>query len=98
MSDYIEQIKQAIVKRKKNDLEPGVRAALDDGLDVEAVINDALISAMDIVGQQFSNSEIFSGEGLTSPVSICFRIWRTLVLIGVGTPISLPRSTQQPVI
>jgi 5-methyltetrahydrofolate--homocysteine methyltransferase len=70
MSDYIEQIKQAVVYAKHKDIEELVKRAIDEKTDLDMIVNNALISAMDIVGMKFSDNEIFVPEMLASAVTM----------------------------
>jgi 5-methyltetrahydrofolate--homocysteine methyltransferase len=47
-----------------------VRAAIDDRIEVEQIINEGLIGAMDVVGSRFANSEIFVPEMLVSALTM----------------------------
>ena len=53
MGDIIEQIKDVVVNGKHKEIEGLVRAAIDEKVDLNAIINDGLIAAMDIVGKKF---------------------------------------------
>ncbi len=55
-----------VVGGKFNDIEAEVQRAVDSGTDLNRLINDALISAMDIVGKRFASSEIYVPEMLVS--------------------------------
>jgi 5-methyltetrahydrofolate--homocysteine methyltransferase len=55
----IESIYNAVVNRDKAGVESGIQTALDDGRDVNEILNDGLIRAMEEVGEQFSAGEIF---------------------------------------
>jgi corrinoid protein of di/trimethylamine methyltransferase len=66
MTDIIETIKEMVVNGKFNDIEAEVQRAVNGGTDLNRLINDALISAMDTVGQRFADSEIFVPEMLVS--------------------------------
>jgi len=66
----IEQVRQAVVDGKHNDIEGLVRAAIDDRIEVEQIINEGLIGAMDVVGSRFANSEIFVPEMLVSALTM----------------------------
>jgi 5-methyltetrahydrofolate--homocysteine methyltransferase len=57
-----EELKEAIIKGKRNVMEPLIRQALADGLNPEEIMNGIMIPAMDIVGDQFSRNEIFLPE------------------------------------
>ncbi len=70
MGDMIEQIKDAVVNRKRKEIEGLVRAAIDEKVDLNAIINDGLISAMDIVGKQFGSGEIFVPEMLVAAITM----------------------------
>ena len=65
-----DQIKTAVIDGKHNEIEDLVRAAIDDGADLNELINKAMIAAMDVVGQRFSNSEIFVPEMLVSALTM----------------------------
>jgi 5-methyltetrahydrofolate--homocysteine methyltransferase len=69
-STQIEQVRQAVVDGKHNDIEGLVRAAIDDRIEVEQIINEGLIGAMDVVGSRFANSEIFVPEMLVSALTM----------------------------
>ena len=66
MTDILETIKDMVVGGKYNDIEEQVQRAVDSGIDLNRLINDALISAMDIVGKRFADSEIYVPEMLVS--------------------------------
>jgi len=55
-----------VVGGKFKDIEKQVQAAVDSGTDLNRLINEALISAMDTVGKQFSNGDIYVPEMLVS--------------------------------
>lgn len=55
-------LQEAIIKGKHNHVEPLIRQALADGLNPEEIMNDIMIPAMDVVGEQFSRNEIFLPE------------------------------------
>ena len=57
-----EELKEAVIKGKRNAMEPLIRQALSEGLNPEEIMNGIMISAMDIVGDQFSRNEIFLPE------------------------------------
>jgi len=62
MSELVQQIKEAVVLRRPKEIEGLVRAAVDSGENLDAVMNDGLIAAMDVVGKQFGSGEIFVPE------------------------------------
>jgi len=66
MDEHLEIIKQAVVERDKAKLESSVRMALEVDIEPEKIVDDALIPAMDTVGNQFASSEIFVPEMMVS--------------------------------
>jgi 5-methyltetrahydrofolate--homocysteine methyltransferase len=70
MSQNMETIIQAVVEGKHTEIEKLVQQAVDDGIDLNRLINDALVAAMDIVGQKFSTGEIYVPEMLVSALTM----------------------------
>ena len=70
MTDIFETIKAMVVDGKFNDIEKRVQQAVDAGTDLNRLINDALISAMDIVGKRFADGVIFVPEMLVSATTM----------------------------
>ncbi|MFH1060168.1 MAG: corrinoid protein [Pseudomonadota bacterium] len=70
MSELIQQIKEAVVLRRVKTIEDLVRTAVGSGEDLDAVMNDGLIAAMDVVGKQFGSGEIFVPEMLVSAMTM----------------------------
>jgi 5-methyltetrahydrofolate--homocysteine methyltransferase len=71
MHSDLEQIKDVIIGGRHKEIEDLVRAAIkkkDESLD--SIINEAMIAAMDIVGQKFADSEIFVPEMLVSAMTM----------------------------
>jgi corrinoid protein of di/trimethylamine methyltransferase len=66
MTDIIVTIKEMVVGGKFNDIEKQVQEAVDSGTDLNLLINEALISAMDIVGKRFADGDIYVPEMLVS--------------------------------
>jgi len=66
MREHIERIKQAVVAGKHKEIESLVQKAIDDHVELNMIINKALIGAMDIVGEKFAANEIFVPEMLVS--------------------------------
>lgn len=60
----LETIFQNITEGKVADVEAGVQAALDSEVSPEEILNEALIAAMDNVGQRFEDGELFVPEML----------------------------------
>jgi len=70
MSDTLQMIKDAVITRQRAEIQKLVKAAVDDGLDPNSIINDGLIPAMDEVGRQFGEGEIFVPEMLVSAMTM----------------------------
>jgi corrinoid protein of di/trimethylamine methyltransferase len=70
MTDHMESIKNAVIGGKHAEIRGLVQQALDAGLDPSAIINDALIAAMDVVGKDFGSGKIFVPEMLVSAVTM----------------------------
>ena len=70
MIGIIEQIKDAVVSRKRKEIEGLVKVAIDEKVDHNAIINDGLIEAMDIVGKKFGSGEIYVPEMLVSAITM----------------------------
>lgn len=66
MNERLETIKAAVVFGKHSEIVDLVRKAVDAGDDPNRIINEALIAAMDVVGQKFASNEIFVPEMLVS--------------------------------
>ena len=70
MTDILETIKKMVVDGKFKDIEQEVQQAIDAGTDLNRLINDALISAMDIVGKRFADGQIYVPEMLVSATTM----------------------------
>lgn len=70
MHELFEQIKNTVIAGEVKKIEALVQQAIDSGLPPEALINDALIAAMDVVGRRFSSKEIYVPEMLVSAVTM----------------------------
>ena len=70
MSDTLQRIKDAVITRQRNEIQGMVAAAIEEGIDPNSIIDDGLIAAMDVVGQQFSDSDIFVPEMLVSALTM----------------------------
>ena len=57
-----EELKEAIIKGKRDAVEPLIRKALSEGFGPEEIMDKMMIPAMDIVGDRFSRNEIFLPE------------------------------------
>ena len=70
MEKLFEDIKNAVISGKHLEIEELVETAIRQKLDLDDLINKALIAAMDVVGDRFSKSEIFVPEMLVSAVTM----------------------------
>ena len=70
MGDHLHEITDAVISGKHNEIEDLVKAAIDDNVKLDEIINDAMIAAMDVVGNKFAASEIFIPEMLVSAVTM----------------------------
>jgi len=87
MSDILQQIRDAVITRKRAEIQGLVGTAVGEGLDPNAIIDSGLIAAMDVVGKQFSDSEIFVPEMLVSALTMKMGldVVKPLLLKGGGT-------------
>jgi 5-methyltetrahydrofolate--homocysteine methyltransferase len=70
MADHLNTIKEAVIGGKHGEIKGLVQQALDAGLDPNAIVNEALIAAMDVVGKDFGTGKIFVPEMLVSAVTM----------------------------
>lgn len=70
MRDQLQRIKDAVITRQKKEIQGLVKTAIDEGLDVNTIIESGLIAAMDVVGEQFADSDIFVPEMLVSALTM----------------------------
>ncbi len=70
MSEILEILKEMVVDGKHKEIEARVQSAIDSGIDLNRIINDALISAMDIIGKRFADGEIYVPEMLVSAMTM----------------------------
>ncbi len=64
--DILKDIYQAVLEGKVEEAADGVQKALDSKVGVNEILNKALISAMDVVGEKFGEGEIFIPQVLWS--------------------------------
>jgi len=70
MSEHLDKIKEVIIAGKHQEIEGLVRAAIEDKADLDQIINDGMIAAMDVVGQRFAENQIYIPEMLVSAVTM----------------------------
>ena len=70
MEKLLEEIKEKVIAGKHKEIEALVQKAIQDNANLDDLINQALIAAMDVVGDRFAKSEIFVPEMLVSAVTM----------------------------
>lgn len=65
---FISSIQQGIIKQQMDDMEDLIDQGLKSGLSAEHIIDFGLIKAMEVVGDLFSNNEIFVPEMMISAI------------------------------
>ena len=62
----LDDIFQSILEYKTSDIAALVQAEIDSGTDISVILNDGLIGAMDVVGEQFGDGLLFIPELLVA--------------------------------
>jgi 5-methyltetrahydrofolate--homocysteine methyltransferase len=70
MSDIIDKIKNAVIERRRDQIQELVNEAITERLPSQEIINEGLIAAMDVVGRRFGTGEIFVPEMLVSALTM----------------------------
>jgi 5-methyltetrahydrofolate--homocysteine methyltransferase len=70
MDNYFQEIRDAVVNRKKDQIEELVKGAIESGVDVDQIINDGLIVAMEVIGQKYTDGQIYIPEMLASAITM----------------------------
>ena len=70
MDDHLDKIKDAVTDGKHKEIEDLVQTAIEDKENLDEIINEAMIAAMDLVGQRFAEGEIFVPEMLVSALAM----------------------------
>ncbi|SKA66842.1 cobalamin B12-binding domain-containing protein [Desulfobaculum bizertense] len=60
----LEEISQNLQKGKMKEVAEQVQQAIDEGLSAQTILNDGLMSGMDVIGERFKNNDIFIPEVL----------------------------------
>ena len=81
-----EEISSAVQRGKRKEVAPLVQQAIDEGCSAEDILNQALIPAMDVIGEKFSQGEVFVPEmpvttleaisGERDAAGMCFFPWK----------------------
>jgi 5-methyltetrahydrofolate--homocysteine methyltransferase len=70
MDNHLENIKEAVVNRRRDKIEELVKGAVEKGLSIDQIINDGLIPAMEIIGQKYTSGQIYIPEMLASAITM----------------------------
>jgi 5-methyltetrahydrofolate--homocysteine methyltransferase len=70
MDNWFQEIRDAVVNRKKDQIEELVKGAIESGVDVDQIINDGLIVAMEVIGQKYTSGQIYIPEMLASAITM----------------------------
>ncbi len=62
----VQEIFQSILERKRNEVVALVQAEIDAGTEISVILNQGLIGAMDEVGKQFGDGQLFVPEMLVA--------------------------------
>lgn len=60
----LKKLKENVISGKADEVKELTQKALDEGRDVEKVLNEALIAGMDVVGEKFKKNEFYVPEML----------------------------------
>ena len=70
MNENLEHIKSAVIGGKHNEIEGLVEKAIQNGADLDQIVNDTFASAMEIVGKKYTDGEVFVPEMLVAAVTM----------------------------
>ncbi|MCK4986467.1 MAG: corrinoid protein [Desulfobacterales bacterium] len=70
MDKWFEEIKNTVIAGKHKEIEALVEKAIQHKVNPDDLINNALIAAMDVVGDRFAKSEIFVPEMLVAAITM----------------------------
>lgn len=68
--EMLTKIREALFKGNKADVAKYTQEALDQGLEIKRILEEGLISSMEIIGKKFKNNEIFIPEVLIAAKSM----------------------------
>jgi len=72
----LDEMNTSIIEGDRDKVEELTRQALEQGIEVKAILNEGMIGAMDVVGQRFESGEMFipemivAGEAMTRGLNI----------------------------
>jgi len=70
MNEFIQKIKEGVIEGRHKEIESLVREICKTGVSPDKVIQEGLIAAMNVVGQKFSDGEIFVPEMMVSAMTM----------------------------
>ena len=70
MEKLFEEIKKTVIAGRHKEIEALVQKGIQDKANLDDLINNALIAAMDVVGDRFAKSEIFVPEMLVAAMTM----------------------------
>jgi 5-methyltetrahydrofolate--homocysteine methyltransferase len=70
MEKLLQEIKNTVIAGKHKEIEALVQKAIQADVNLDDLINNALIAAMDVVGDRFAKSEIFVPEMLVAALTM----------------------------
>jgi 5-methyltetrahydrofolate--homocysteine methyltransferase len=70
MDESVQKIKESIIEGRHKEIESLVREICKTEMSLDAVIQEGLIAAMDVVGRRFSAGEIFVPEMMVSAMTM----------------------------
>jgi 5-methyltetrahydrofolate--homocysteine methyltransferase len=60
----LENIGSDLISGEANNVEEGVKKALEEGIEAKTILNDGLLKGMGVIGRRFKNGEVFVPEVL----------------------------------
>ena len=72
----LDEMNTSVIEGDRDKVEELTRQALEQGIEVKAILNEGMIAAMDVVGQRFESGEMFipemivAGEAMTRGLNI----------------------------
>ena len=61
-ADHFDKLKQSIIDQDEDQVLAAVNAALDDGVEAKAIIDQGLLPGLNVIGEQFECEDIFLPE------------------------------------
>lgn len=89
----LNEMNTSIIEGDRDKVEELTRQALEQGIEVKAILNEGMIGAMDVVGQRFESGEMFipemivAGEAMTRGLNILRPLFKESGIKPQGTVI-----------